>query len=95
MRIIWTVSALRDLAEIREYIETISPVAAPEVASKILDAVGRLEADPRTGRPGRIPGTRELVVAHSPYLIPYRIRGSAIELLRVLHGRRKWPENFG
>lgn len=43
------------------------------------------------GRAGRVAGTRELVVADTPYIIPYRVRGDAVEILRVFHAARKWP----
>lgn len=43
------------------------------------------------GRPGRVPGTRELVLPHFPYVIPYRVREQRAEVLHVLHTSRKWP----
>ncbi len=43
------------------------------------------------GRPGRVLGTRELVVSETPYVIPYRVRQDRLELLAVFHGRQKWP----
>ena len=46
------------------------------------------------GRPGRVEGTRELVVPDTPYLVPYRGRGHAVEILRVFHGARKWPKKL-
>jgi toxin ParE1/3/4 len=33
-----------------------------------------------------------LVVAGTPYVIPYRVRGGKLELLAVFHGRQKWPD---
>ena len=44
--------------------------------------------------PGRIVGTRELVIPSTPFIIPYRIEGELLELLAVLHGRQKWPKRF-
>ena len=46
------------------------------------------------GRPGRVPGTRELVIGGLPYVIPYRMRDGAIEILRVLHTSRRWPDDL-
>lgn len=46
------------------------------------------------GRPGRIPGTRELIFPSLPYIVPYRIRGEIVEILSVFHAARKWPESF-
>lgn len=94
MRLRWSRAALADLVELRAYIAQDRPEAASRVAKRILDAVNHLEQFPNMGRPGRVAGTRELVVSHTPYLVPYRIREEVIELLRVLHGARKWPERF-
>jgi plasmid stabilization system protein ParE len=46
------------------------------------------------GRAGRVTGTRELVVAGTPYIVPYRVRVEAVEILRVFHAARKWPEKL-
>ena len=55
-------------------------------------AANRLDRLPRLGRPGSESGTRQLVVPGTPYKIFYRIIGhDEVELLRVLHGARKWP----
>jgi plasmid stabilization system protein ParE len=61
-------------------------------AERILAAAARLAEFPETGRPGRRAGTRELVVSRTPYLVPYRVRGEFVEVLRVLHGRQRWPD---
>jgi len=50
-----------------------------------------LESHPQIGRPGRVVGTRELVVPDTPYISPYRIRHDRLELIAVFHGRQKWP----
>jgi plasmid stabilization system protein ParE len=71
-----------------------SPAVADTMLERILSAGGVLEHFPATGRPVRIPGTRELVVVPTPFLIAYRVRRSKIEILALLHGARKWPEAF-
>ena len=43
------------------------------------------------GRPGRLVGTRELVIPDTPYVIPYRVRRDRLELIAVFHSRQKWP----
>jgi len=92
MRVVWTESAISDLISIREYIERDNPEAAERVALSILNSVEMLESNPKIGRLGRVTGTRELVIAKYPYIIPYRIRGQQVELLRVIHARREWPD---
>jgi toxin ParE1/3/4 len=53
-----------------------------------------LADNPHMGRPGRVPGTRELVVTRTPYIVPYRVRGDTLEILRVYHGARRWPDTL-
>ncbi len=94
MRIVWTEPALRDLSAARAYIALDKPSAADSQVEHILTAVTGLVRFPESGRPGRRAGTRELVVGRTPYIVPYRVRGDAIEILRVLHGRQRWPDAF-
>lgn len=90
MRILWSRRAIANLTALRDYIAEDSPAGAAAVATRILDAVELLAAQPHLGRPGRIAGTRELVVPDTPYIVPYRIRGDRLELIAVFHGRRNW-----
>jgi toxin ParE1/3/4 len=91
MKIVWSRRAMRHLVKLREFIEKDSEQNAGLIAKRILGAVDLLSTQPGMGRPGRITGTRELVVPGTPYLIPYRIRGERLELMAVFHGRQKWP----
>jgi toxin ParE1/3/4 len=92
LKLVWTRTAIRDLVGIRRYIGHDNTMAAQDVASRILDVVNKLRKHPEMGWIGRVAGTPELVVSGTPYLVPYRIRAKAIELLRVLHGRQEWPK---
>ena len=94
MKIKWHRKARQDLRNIRAYIAEDDPKAAAHVATRILQSVERLPANPAIGRPGRVMDTRELVVVGTPYLVPYRVVGDVIVILRVLHGARKWPDRF-
>ncbi len=91
MRIAWTLRALRDLRAARGYIAEDNPRAAETMALRILESTERLVEFPASGRQGRIPNTRELVVTETPFVVPYRVTGEVIEILAVLHGARKWP----
>ena len=91
MKVIWSRRAIRNLVAIRTYIARDSEQNAALVASLILKAVELLQVQPAIGRPGRAPGTRELVVPDTPYIIPYRVRREELELMAVFHGRRLWP----
>ncbi len=79
-----------DLIAIVEPIARDHPAVALMLWDTIEGQVERLAAHPRSGRPGRVPETRELVVAGAPYVVVYRI-GPAVELLRILHGAQQWP----
>ena len=94
MRVIWAAPALRELEAIGDYIARDTPSAATRIVTRILDRVEMLADQPETGRPGRIVGTRELVVTDTPFVVPYRIRGDRIEVLSVFHGARRWPDSF-
>jgi toxin ParE1/3/4 len=93
MAVKWTRSALADLAAIVEYIEKDNPERATSFAVEIQAKTNSLAEFPGTGRPGRVIGTRELVI-HPNYIIPYRLRGGVVEVLRVQHAARRWPRRF-
>ena len=95
MHIEWTKLADADLKHIYSYIKRDSPKAAVAVLASIRRAVrGQLSISPLSGRFGRVSGTRELIVPRLPYIVAYRVTGSSIQILRVLHGAQRWPEDF-
>ena len=94
MRVRWLRRALRNLDEEAEYIARDNPDAAARIVHRIAASVDRLANHPASGRTGRVPGTRELVVSGTPYIVPYRVRDEAVEILRVFHASRKWPEKL-
>lgn len=71
-----------------------NPRAAACLIDEIDDGVRALLAFPRLGRPGRRPDTRELVISGTPYIVAYRLRDRDVQILRVLHGARRWPEKL-
>lgn len=87
----WLPAARRNLRDIVDRISEDNPATAREVAETILARVGRLSTHPHLGRPGRVEGTRELVVGGTPFVVPYIVRREAVIVLRVLHGRQRWP----
>lgn len=94
VRIVWTEPAARALESIQDYIARDNRRAAWEVGERMRQAVNQLEEFPKLGRPGRVRGTLELIVPDLPYIVPYRIKGSEIQILSVYHTSRKWPEQF-
>ena len=94
MKIKWVRLALEDLNEAAEFIAQDNPKAASRVLKRIRDSVQVLAEQPHAGRAGRVHGTRELVVAGTTFIIPYRVVENTVQILRVLHGKRKWPQNL-
>ena len=90
----WLVKALKNLEAEAEYIARDNPAAAAAVVTKIMESVSNLVRHPSLGRPGRVPETRELVIPETPYIVPYRVRGKSVEILRVFHASRRWPKRF-
>jgi len=96
MRIEWLHKALDSLDEEAAWIAADNPEAARIVVQRIVSAVNLLPGNPALGRPGRIDGTRELVVPDTPYLAPYRVRPrlKRIEILRIFHTARRPPTHW-
>ena len=94
MRFRWLRKALRNLDDEAAHIAAEDPAAARLVVKRVLNAVAMLEEQPGLGRPGRVPSTRELVVAKTRYIVPYRVRGKVVEILRVFHTSRRLPDRW-
>ena len=94
MRLTWSAFALADRDDIFSHIEADSPRAAVAVDEHIAQAVLRLVEFPESGRSGRVPGTRELVIPRTPYITAYTLTQDRIRILRVLHGARMWPDDL-
>jgi addiction module RelE/StbE family toxin len=94
MRIRWQDDAIDDLIQVRRFIAMDNPSAAARVADRIRSAVSELADQAGMGRPGRIPGTREKVLADIPYIITYRVEGNSVVMLRIMHTSRKWSETI-
>jgi len=92
MIIRWTQTALSDLESLHAYISRDNPTAADAEVEKILAGIEALSQHPEMGRGGRVPGTRELVAP--PFVIAYRVRRTAVEILAIIHGARRWPDSF-
>jgi toxin ParE1/3/4 len=91
VRVRWLRRAVETLNAEAEYIARDNPAAAANVVLAIQTAIAQLARYPAMGRPGRVTGTRELIVPGTPYVIPYRVRNQRVEILRIFHAARKWP----
>ena len=92
----WLAKALRNLDDEAEFVAQDDPAAARALVQRIQVAIGHLKTNPALGRPGRIHGTRELIVPGTRYIIPYRVkpRSNRVEILRVFHTSRHPPDRW-
>jgi len=91
MRLRWTTPAVDDLTRIVQRIQEDNPVAAAKVAVTLYDGCGNLQKFPRSGRKGRMKGTRELVFPGLPYIVIYKVEDEVVEVVRIYHGAQDWP----
>jgi toxin ParE1/3/4 len=94
LQIRWTDCAVDDMESVISFIREDNPQAAKTVVFKIVNSIAMLAQYPSLGRPGRLEGTRELTIADTPFLVPYRVKNKTVEILRVYHNSRKWPEKL-
>lgn len=94
MQVKWLRRALCNLEQEAAYIARDSPLPAAALVAEADASTCRLALHPGMGRAGRVPGTRELVLPHFAYIIPYRVREQRVEILRVFHPSRKWPQGL-
>ena len=80
MLVIWRPEAMADLEAARDYIAQDNPTAAERLFDRIMTAVDTLQDLPFVGRPGCVPGTRELVVSRTPYIVAYFAAGDHVEM---------------
>jgi toxin ParE1/3/4 len=90
----WHPLALADLLDLTTYIAANDVNTALRLHAEIQRQTEMLAMHPEMGRPGRVAGTRELVITRTPYLVAYRIAAGFVTILRVLHGARRWPEKL-
>ena len=93
-RLEWTPLAERDLRHAFRFIAQDGEAAARRVVQKIFAQAKYLRVYPSMGRPGRVIGTRELVISGTPLILVYRIEGPVIQIISIMHGARAWPEHF-
>lgn len=88
----WTRRAVRRLDQIGAHIASDNPAAAARAVARLVSAIDALAARPAMGRPGRLMGTRELVVPGLPYIVAYRVTAESVDVLTIMHSAQQWPE---
>ncbi|MGI8913733.1 MAG: type II toxin-antitoxin system RelE/ParE family toxin [Chloroflexota bacterium] len=94
MEVRWTTPALDALSALQDYLAQDSPAAADLVTKRITDSVDDLTSHPLIGRPGRVAGTRELVIPRTAHIAAYRVRGAVIQVVAIIYQAQQWPERF-
>lgn len=90
MRVQWTLAAEQDRADIIDFIAQDNPLAAVRMDEVFAAAAGRLAEHPLAGRPGQVPGTRELI-PHESYRVVYQVQADTVWILALVHTARLWP----
>jgi toxin ParE1/3/4 len=91
IRLRWSAAAADDLEHITDYLFEKTPENASQLVRKIYDAPSTLTAFPNRGRPGKKPGTRELVIPSLPYIVVYQVDNNILHIVRILHAAQAWP----
>jgi toxin ParE1/3/4 len=86
MRLRWTPASADDLEGIADYLALHFPSLRQKTLHAVWEAIASLRSFPYRGRAGREEGTRELVITGLPYIVIYRLKGDAVEILRIYHG---------
>lgn len=86
-RVIWSVRSRRDIEGIHAYIAQVAPLAARRFASRLVAAVESLADQPHRGRT-LYSEVREMV-AIRPYVVRYRVKGRAVQIIRIKHGAQE------
>ena len=94
MRIRWTRQARADIDAVFEYVAADNIRGAEQTVERIQEAAAILVRHSTAGRTGRVLGTREVIVAGTPWVIPYRVGRGFIDILAVIHASRKWPDDL-
>lgn len=91
----WTEQAIRQLDQAHAYVSlSNSQEVAARIVMRILTSVQHLATFPMLGRVGRVPGTRELVIRNTPFIVAYAVDKGRVLVLAVYHGAQRWPAGF-
>lgn len=94
MNILWSPESISDLKNLYQYSLIENPHSAHMIYNRVIEQVEILTHSPHIGRAGRVPGTRELIISDTKYIIPYRVVNGTLQILRIYYSSRKWPEKF-
>jgi toxin ParE1/3/4 len=91
----WTEQATRQLDQAHDYIAlSNSEDVAFRITTLIVTTIQQLTAFSMSGRAGRVPGTREVVISNTPFIAAYAVDHGRIVILSIYHGAQQRPEAF-
>lgn len=85
LNIRWLDSAIDSIATEAEYLAEVHPKLAKQLVTQVDQQIKQLTTKPHLGNPGRIPGTRELLIDGYLYIASYRVKDNHVEILEILH----------
>lgn len=94
-KVLWAPRAEQDLRDVWHH---YARVASPDIADRLLREIGQAgerlseQALMWRARDEVMPGLRSVLV--HPYTVFYRVTDGNVEIVRVLHERRNFPEIF-
>jgi addiction module RelE/StbE family toxin len=88
----WRAAARADLLSIIDYIADNNETAAQRLKNEIESKIAKLQEHPKRYRPGRVPGTREMLIRPN-YIVIYAENPRQVTVLRILHAARQWPKD--
>ncbi|NEJ11172.1 type II toxin-antitoxin system mRNA interferase toxin, RelE/StbE family, partial [Rhizobium leguminosarum] len=93
MKLVWRAKAESDRKKAIQFITDQNVGAAISQLDEIERQTDLLIDQPEIDRPGRIDGTRELIISRTSLIVIYRVRQKIkqVEILRLVHGAQKWP----
>ncbi len=94
MRIKWSTRAKNGALVLVDYIAIDNPAAARRALKRITTRLGILVSYPFAGRPGRITGTRELVITGSPFIAVYRVENGVCRIESLIHAAQFYPPDI-
>jgi len=87
----WTPRAVSDLEEIADYLLSVHSASWERLIERIERTLQYLLQFPHMGKAGLAPGTREFVLAGTPYILVFRLKGEMLQILSVRDGRMQLP----
>lgn len=87
----WSPRARREFDAALARIAEDDAERAAAMYARIDQATAHLRNHPAMGRPGRIPGTRELAISRTPLVAIYIVERGVVRIKTLHHGAQKWP----